>query len=112
MAFETTSKGRGALRYNMPPNLSGEAADRLLAQGARALAHPIRVKILRLLLGKNQCFCGDMVKRLPLAQSTISQHLKVLKEAGLIHGWGVGTASCYGVDRENLKRLKILWTAL
>ena len=53
---------------------------------AKAVGHPARVQILRLLVRKNACICGDIVDELPLAQSTVSQHLKTLKEAGLIRG--------------------------
>ena len=57
-----------------------------LAQTAKALAHPARIAILQLLSRKQSCFCGDIVEELPLSQSTVSQHLKALKEAGLIKG--------------------------
>ncbi|NQV01028.1 MAG: winged helix-turn-helix transcriptional regulator [Bacteroidia bacterium] len=57
-----------------------------LARFAKALAHPARIAILKQLASMNCCFCGDIVEELPLAQSTVSQHLKELKESGLIHG--------------------------
>jgi DNA-binding transcriptional ArsR family regulator len=60
--------------------IEGDEADEELATLAKALAHPARVKIVRLLIRKNACICGDIVDELPLAQSTVSQHLKVLKE--------------------------------
>lgn len=93
-------------------HLTDDEADHRLALGARALGHPARVKILRQLLTKNQCLCGDFVRALPWAQSTISQHLKALKEAGLIRGRGEGNTRCYCVDQKNLTRLKILLSAL
>ena len=57
-----------------------------IARYAKALAHPARVAILQLLIKKQNCICGDIVDELPLSQSTVSQHLKELKDAGLIKG--------------------------
>lgn len=90
----------------------GDAADDELATLAKALGHPARVKILRLLLEKNACMCGDIVEELPLAQSTVSQHLKVLKEAGLIRGEVDGPRVCYCVEPAGLRRLRALVGAL
>ena len=72
--------------------------DNRLARYAKALAHPARVAILKLLLRKNACICGDIVEELPLSQSTVSQHLKELKEAGLIKGDIEGVKICYCID--------------
>ena len=72
--------------------------DKRVARYAKALAHPARVSILRLLAGKRSCVCGDIVDELPLAQSTVSQHLKELKAAGLIQGTITGTSVCYCID--------------
>ncbi|MBK9420667.1 MAG: winged helix-turn-helix transcriptional regulator [Flavobacteriales bacterium] len=72
--------------------------DKHVARYAKALAHPARVSILRLLAGKRSCVCGDIVDELPLAQSTVSQHLKELKAAGLIQGTITGTSVCYCID--------------
>ena len=69
-----------------------------LANIAKALAHPARVAILQLLLARTSCVCGDIVEELPLAQATVSQHLKVLKEAGLIKGEIDPRNSCYCID--------------
>lgn len=69
-----------------------------LADTARALSHPGRLAILALLARRNECICGDIVEELPLAQATVSQHLKVLKEAGLIIGTIEGPRICYCVD--------------
>jgi DNA-binding transcriptional ArsR family regulator len=71
-----------------------------VAKVAKALAHPARVAILQLLLRKQACICGDIVDELPLSQSTVSQHLKELKEAGLIKGEIDGTAVCYCIDEK------------
>jgi ArsR family transcriptional regulator, arsenate/arsenite/antimonite-responsive transcriptional repressor len=76
-----------------------------LASLAKALAHPARVRILRLLLARDACYCGQIVDELPLAQATVSQHLKVLKEAGLIVGEIDGLRTCYCARREQLARL-------
>lgn len=77
-----------------------------LAKLAWAIAHPARVQILRLLIGRNACVCGEIVSCLPLAQSTVSQHLKILKESGLIQGEVDGPKVCYCVNSSNLKKLK------
>ncbi len=79
-----------------------------LARLAKALAHPARVAIVRLLLGQGECICGDIVNRLPLAQATISQHLKVLKDAGWIQGEIDGPRVCYCVQPEAGKRFSSL----
>jgi ArsR family transcriptional regulator len=88
--------------------VEGEAADVELAALARALGHPARVQIMRLLVRREACICGDIVDELPLAQSTVSQHLKVLKEAGLVKGEIDGPRVCYGVEPGALRRLKAL----
>lgn len=72
---------------------------------AKALGHPARVRILRLLLARDSCFCGEIVQHVPLAQATVSQHLKVLKDAGLIQGEIDGPRTCYCANRERLARL-------
>ena len=73
-------------------------ADNRLAKYAKALSHPARVAILKLLIQKQACICGDIVEELPLSQSTVSQHLKELKEAGLIKGDIDGVKVCYCID--------------
>ena len=83
-----------------------------LAQLAWAVAHPARVKILSLLLARNQCMCGELVDALPLAQSTVSQHLKILKDCGLITGEVDGPKVCYCVNQAMFARLKALVAAL
>ena len=69
-----------------------------LAAFAKALAHPARISILKLLAQRNECICGEIVEILPLAQSTVSQHLKELKNAGLIDGSIDGPRSCYSIN--------------
>lgn len=75
---------------------------------AKALAHPIRVQIVRILARTAGCVCGDLVEQLPVAQSTVSQHLKILKDAGLIQGTIDGPRVCYCIDPEGLRRLRVL----
>ena len=74
--------------------------DLQIAKYAKALAHPARVAILQLLIKKQACICGDIVDELPLSQSTVSQHLKELKEAGLIKGDNNGVKVCYCIDEK------------
>lgn len=82
------------------------AKDSILAKYAKALSHPARIAILNLLVQKQTCICGDIVEELPLAQSTVSQHLKVLKEAGLIKGEIEGSTVCYCIDEVEWKLAK------
>lgn len=69
-----------------------------IAAMAKAIAHPARIAILQELLKANACICGDLVEELGLAQATISQHLKELKNVGLIKGTIEGTSVCYCID--------------
>ena len=80
--------------------------DQELASLAKALAHPARIAILKELAQRQSCICGEIVEVLPLAQSTVSQHLKELKEAGLIKGTVDGTKSCYCIDQKAFKRFE------
>jgi ArsR family transcriptional regulator len=88
--------------------VEGPEADEELARLAKAVGHPARVQILRLLARRDTCVCGDIVDELPLAQSTVSQHLKVLKEAGLVKGEIDGPRVCYCLDPRSLRRLRAL----
>jgi DNA-binding transcriptional ArsR family regulator len=88
--------------------IEGAEADQELADLAKAIGHPARVQILRLLAQKTGCVCGEIVGELPLAQSTVSQHLKVLKESGLIRGDVDGPRVCYCIEPRALRRLKAL----
>jgi DNA-binding transcriptional ArsR family regulator len=83
-------------------------ADIRLATYAKALAHPARVAILRILLERSSCICGDIVEELPLSQSTVSQHLKELKEAGLIKGEIDGKKVCYCINEEAWQHAQLL----
>ncbi len=77
-----------------------------IAKYAKALAHPARIAILELLIKKQACICGDIVDELPLSQSTVSQHLKELKEAGLIKGDIDGVKVCYCIDEKEWENAK------
>jgi DNA-binding transcriptional ArsR family regulator len=77
-----------------------------LAQMMKALGHPARIAIIQQLLKANACICGDLVEELGLAQATISQHLKELKNAGLIQGTIEGTSVCYCIDPKTWKQYK------
>jgi ArsR family transcriptional regulator len=92
--------------------VEGPAADDEMALLCKAVGHPARVQILRLLARRDACICGDIVDELPLAQSTVSQHLKVLKEAGLIRGEIDGPRVCYCVEPGVMRRLKVLVASL
>jgi ArsR family transcriptional regulator len=91
---------------------TGAPLDVELARLAKALGHPARVAIVRLLLGKKECVCGDIVDRLPLAQATVSQHLKVLKDAGWIQGSIDGPRVCYCARPETGRKFLELARAL
>lgn len=80
----------------------------LLAKLTWAISHPARVRIVRLLQSRTSCVCGEIVDQMPLAQSTVSQHLKILKESGLIQGEVDGPRICYCINRTMLKQLKRL----
>src|SRR5229473_2950207 len=88
------------------------ADDNELARLARALGHPARVRIVRILAERGGCICGEIVEELPLAQSTVSQHLRVLKEAGFIEGAIDGPRICYCLRENALRRLRMLTGAL
>jgi DNA-binding transcriptional ArsR family regulator len=83
-----------------------------LAQFAKALGHPARVAIIALLLKKKTCICGDIVDELPLSQSTVSQHLKELKDAGIIKGEIEGVKTCYCIDENNWTKMSILFNKM
>jgi DNA-binding transcriptional ArsR family regulator len=78
--------------------------DNRLAKLCKALSHPARIAILRILAQRNSCYCGDIVEELPLSQSTVSQHLKELKEAGIITGEVEGVKVCYCIDFDEWKQ--------
>lgn len=83
-----------------------------LANLAKALGHPARVAIIEFLVKSNKCVCGDIVDELPLAQATVSQHLKELKNAGLIKGNIEGNSICYCVNQDAWKKFKKIFDGL
>ena len=103
------------LKERKEPARRGEApvaTDHEIARLAKGLAHPARAAIVRMLLGSGTCICGDLVDRLPLAQATVSQHLKALKETGWISGEVDGPRVCYCVNPKAVERLKALVSRL
>ena len=79
------------------------AKENRLARYAKALGHPARISILKFLAKQQSCMCGDIVEKLPLSQSTVSQHLKELKDARLIKGEIDGAKVCYCIDEKEWK---------
>jgi DNA-binding transcriptional ArsR family regulator len=77
-----------------------------IAKYMKALGHPARIAILEVLIKKQTCICGDIVDDLPLSQSTVSQHLKELKDAGLIKGDIDGAKVCYCIDEKEWESAK------
>ena len=83
-------------------------AQNKMAMYAKALAHPARIAIMQLLLKQQSCICGSIVNELPLSQSTVSQHLKELKAAGLIKGQIDGAKVCYCIDEKGFNEARHL----
>jgi ArsR family transcriptional regulator len=88
--------------------LEGAEADEQLARLAKAIGHPARVRILRMLSRKEARVCSQIVDELPLAQSTVSEHLRILKEAGLVRSTQDGPRVGYCINFDGLRRLKAL----
>ncbi|GGF72757.1 transcriptional regulator [Azorhizobium oxalatiphilum] len=90
----------------LSPTGCPQAGDPALAERLRALSHPARLAVLRQLAKAEQCLCGEIVRGLPLAQSTVSQHIKILVEAGLVRSESKGQRTCYVLDRVALAALE------
>lgn len=88
------------------PDVVATPDDDRLAQLAKALGHPARLRILRLLAARDTCITGDVVAELPLAQSTVSEHLRILREAGLVEATPDGTRTAYCLAPAGLASLK------
>ena len=88
--------------------IEGPEADEELARLTKALGHPARVRILRILSRKEARVCSQIVDELPLAQSTVSEHLRILKEAGLVRSTQDGARVGYCINFDGLRRLKAL----
>lgn len=93
-------------------DLTPDQRDAELAAVARALAHPARVKILRTLAERRECIAGDLVRVVGLAQSTVSQHLAILREAGLVQATEQRPRVCYCADRARLEHFRALVSQL
>lgn len=95
----------------MAPSKKHEFAEHeiALADMAKALSHPARIAILQLLATRDSCICGAIVDELPLSQSTVSQHLKALKKAGLIQGEIDGPKTCYCLSEEGVLKFERLF---
>ncbi len=104
-----SSKFDRNIAMNMGATKSYEftARENKLAKYAKALGHPARVAILKFLASKASCQCGDIVYELPLSQSTVSQHLKELKDAGLIKGEIERVKVCYCIDEKEWKAAQV-----
>jgi len=102
MMTARTTREHGTARKETKDPLDPEA----FAAICKALGHPARIRIVRFLNEMDRCICGQIVEILPLAQSTVSQHLKCLKEAGLIKGEVEGLFTCYCLDRAILEKFK------
>ena len=89
-----------------------EGKDIVIARFAKALSHPARVAIIRLLSKQEACYCGDLVNELPIAQATVSQHLKELKYSGLIDGEITPPKVRYCINRQNFELAKIYFKEL
>lgn len=89
----------------METEAAGSREDEVLAARLRALSHPVRLRILAALAAADACHCGDIVRDLPLAQSTVSEHLRILREVGFVRGVTSGGRPCYCLDRAAVRRL-------
>jgi len=89
-----------------------ETNQKRTAELMKALGHPARIAIIELLAERETCICGDITDELPLAQSTVSQHLKALKSAGIIKGEIDGVRVCYCLDEEGVREMDELFTPL
>lgn len=109
-AGDTFATGTGAEVCVTPPDPTEEVAvpdDTTLAALAKALGHPVRVAILRVLAERDACVTGELVAEFPLAQSTVSEHLRILREAGLVRGEIEGPRTRYCIDRSGLVALRV-----
>jgi ArsR family transcriptional regulator, arsenate/arsenite/antimonite-responsive transcriptional repressor len=105
--LQYTNKTMGATKTDLFTQEQNEISSLL-----KAIAHPARIAILEYLIKVDVCICGDIVNELPLAQPTISQHLKELKTAGLIKGSIEGTAICYCVDKTTVARIQTYFSRI
>lgn len=112
MVVSKTKKKGACCAATEPCSLSSDQSAEQMSALAWAIAHPARVRIVRLLISRRTCVCGEIVDEMPLAQSTVSQHLKILKESGLVQGEVDGPKVCYCINPEKLAALKSLVASL
>lgn len=93
-------------------NITSTISEDDLAEVCKALGHSARIRLLRLIIAKGTCISGDLAEELPLAPSTVSEHLRILKESGLIKGTIDGPRRCYCVNPERLAYFKSLVESL
>jgi DNA-binding transcriptional ArsR family regulator len=110
LARDFSGRGRGKMMAAGPSKKERDANAKVAAY-CLALSSPVRVRILKLLLDE-ECVFGDLAKKIPLAQSTISQHLSILKAAGLISSETNGQSTCYCVERGEVDKMKAIIDAL
>ena len=103
--FKVSSEASGIPEPCCSLDISGAEQERLVEM-FKAIGNPVRMEILKFLITHPGCITGDIVEHLPISQSTVSQHLKVLKEAGWIQGIIQGPATCYCLDNENIRWFK------
>jgi DNA-binding transcriptional ArsR family regulator len=94
------------MKQVLPENSLPDMTQEDFAKICKALAHPTRIRIVEYLKKEDRCICGDIVEILPFAQSTVSQHLKILKQSGLVQGEVEGLCTCYCLDKKILGRFK------
>lgn len=99
-----TAKCKPATKRNKNQDISEDD----LGELCKALGHPARIRLIRILLDKGECISGDLAEEFSLAQSTVSEHLRILKEAGLVKGTVDGPRRCYCVNEERLNYFKSL----
>lgn len=102
IAFLRSNKAMGVIRKEIHSDSLNQLADRL-----RAIAHPARLAILQHIAASDDCICTDLSRQIHLAQATVSQHLRVLKDVGIIKGTIEGNSVCYCIDQSFLEALKI-----
>jgi DNA-binding transcriptional ArsR family regulator len=98
------------MAFHKKEEFTGKEQD--LAAFAKALSHPARISILKVLAQHNECICGEIVEVLPLAQSTVSQHLKELKNAGLVNGSIDGPRTCYCINWNAFEKFNTAFNSL
>ena len=105
--MKTGAKDKDCCDAPLPKSLKGDP-DEVLASFCKALGHPVRVRLVRILSSKGECISGDLAEEFDLAQSTVSEHLRILKEASIIQGTIDGQRRCYCIHPGALQLLRTL----